>query len=192
MKLRILSLLSAGVLGLGLVGCGDTYKCDDKEYAKQALNLALFNDTQGDKNITLEKLGFKPGDITLIKLDKDSKSSVCKAVFTNTFTEKFIENSKDRNVDKLKAQIANDSKAKERVEGFTLLTYDALGAYLMNDFYNALYKNDEEIGIGDAQLLYAISLVSIVLQQKGLVYKVSDNGNGQALIEVDPKQFKIK
>ncbi|BDB63676.1 hypothetical protein T36_0111 [Helicobacter cinaedi] len=68
-----------GLLFIGILsGCGgDDFNCESKEYAKEALNIILFDEREGsdDKNVTLETLGFEISGITLLKIDKDKKKA---------------------------------------------------------------------------------------------------------------------
>ncbi|WP_394953638.1 hypothetical protein [uncultured Helicobacter sp.] len=188
-------LLLFGCVALFVSGCNDNYVCDDKKIAEQALNLAFLSDTQGLKEdedhrkATAKDVGFSIKDVTLMKRNDSEKTSVCKVEVSNKFVAKVAEAAKNKNFDAIEQGF--DTKENERVSGFTIMTNDLVGAYLMNDFYKVLYKENKEevLGASGIRGLYALAVAAVAIEKKGLVYKVSDNGNGDILIEIDPKQF---
>lgn len=123
MKKIILGL--GGLLFIGILsGCGgDDFNCENKEYAKEALNLILFDERDGsdDKNVTLETLGFEISDITLLKIDKDKKKSVCRAEFSNIHINTALE----------KIQQLQNSEEKDIAKGLDKETSERLGAFAL-------------------------------------------------------------
>ena len=187
-KLHLMILVVVGVLGLS--GCGSNYKCDKKEYAESALNLALFGETKGsgDKSITIQSLGFEIGDdIVIAKLDKANKQSICQVKVNNKFLERALEIERQMK----QSKEMDDKLTKEYIETipepYSLLFLQQSGSVAatiaMSDFYKVYYKNKSRLSPDEISILHAFVLVANkYAYAKGLVYRVFDNGNGDIMI----------
>lgn len=185
--MRKLAVLIIGLVGVfGLSGCGSNYKCDNKESAESALNLLLFENVagSGDKNFTYQSLGFKiSNDIMLAKLDKANKQSICKVQVSNKFVTQFAIDLRSGNLEKImEDKSKNKSGTLQLVTG---LMGDPAIMYLAYDFYDAIYKNNEEIDGNEAQGLAGMAVIAAKIVEKGISYRVYDNGNGDIMINVD-------
>lgn len=189
MKKILLGIGSLFLIGM-LSGCGNSFKCDEKSYAEQALNILLFENANGgdDKHITLKSLGFEVGDIALVKFDKDKNESICKAQISNSHIEVAT--------DKLRQLLKNgkdfteglDKEAKERIKAFGALANFDIGApIVMEELYQSIKGNrtqQEVLGSpGDMLTLYGIAKIATQLSENGLAYRTYDNGNGDLMIE---------
>ncbi len=175
-------VVSIGVLS----GCGNDYKCDSKDYAEQALNILFFGNAEGknDKKITLKSLGFEVGEISLMKLDKDKKSSVCKANIINKSAENAIEIFKEA---RKTGEIPDFDEATSAI---FLLAQNAgadgmLSAMVGGELLKNLKIPKEEITRDTLAGLLGIGAIALGLHTYGLAYRTYDNGNGDLMIEAD-------
>ncbi|MCX2716899.1 hypothetical protein OQH61_04025 [Helicobacter sp. MIT 21-1697] len=187
---KIVTLIGSVVL-LGLLsGCGNDFKCDNKNYAEQALNLLLFENAKGgeDKYITLKSLGFEVGEITLMELDKDKKSSICKAKISNTHLKTAFEKIQQARSGKDITK-GLDKEAQERMNAFAAATNDFGAPLVMEELYQSIKgdrKQDEILSTPqDFITLYGIAKVAVKLFENGLAYRTFDNGNGDLMIEAN-------
>lgn len=184
--MKKLVVLTIGLVGVLLSGCGSNYKCDSKEYAESALNLLLFQNSagSGDKDLTYQSLGFEiSDDIMLAKLDKANKQSICKVQVSNKFVTQLAKDLRSGNL----RQIMQD-KSKNKSENLQMVTGlmgDISIMYLAFDFYDAIYKNNEEVDYNEAQALAGMAVIAAKVAVDGISYRVFDNGNGDIMINVD-------
>lgn len=188
-KMRKIVTLIGSVVLVGLLsGCGNDYKCDSKDYAEQALNLLFFEDAKGgnDKRITLKTLGFEVGEITLMNLDKDKKSSVCKAKITNKNVESALQLFDEfKKTGKYPQHYDEDTK-----KILSRLTMNAgldgiASGILAEELLRSLKISKEEMSRDEYQVFLAMGVVALNLQAYGLAYRTYDNGNGDLMIEAD-------
>ncbi len=196
--MRKLVVLTIGLIGVfGLSGCGNNYKCDKKEYAESALNLALFGKATGsdDKNITLQSLGFEiSDDIIIARLDKDKKQSVCQVKVNNKILAKAIDIEKQMQQsievrDKLwKEHIGTIPEPYGDIFSDYLMRINSLSAatlIAMEDFYKIFYGQkavDDPVAV--TQLIYTLAMLAnkYAYSNEGLAYRVFDNGNGDIMV----------
>lgn len=196
--MRKLVVLIIGLIGIfGLSGCDSNYKCDKKEYAESALNLALFGKATGsdDKNITIQSLGFEiSDDIIIARLDKDKKQSVCQVKVNNKILAKAIDIEKQMESNKE----LYDKLWKEHIstipEPYEYLFVDYLSRLnssnpatliAMGDFYKIFYgQKAADNPIAVTQLIHTLAMLAskYAYSNEGLAYKVFDNGNGDIMV----------
>lgn len=196
--MRKLVVLIIGLIGVfGLSGCGSNYKCDKKEYAESALNLALFGKATGsdDKNITIQSLGFEiSDDIIIARLDKDKKQSVCQVKVNNKILAKAIDIEKQMQ----QSIEVRDKLWKEHIDTIPEPYGDIFSDYLMRinslsaatliameDFYKVFYgQKVAENPVEVTQLIYTLAMLAskYAYSNEGLAYKVFDNGNGDIMV----------
>lgn len=181
-------ILLGSIILIGLFGgCGNDFKCDNKDYAEQSLNLLLFGNAEGknDKNFSIKNLGFEIGEITLIELNKEKKSSICKAKITNKNVEKAMQvfdaykkgEGESRNLDEVTTSLMGlgaMSGADGMVAGFT-------GA----EFFKSLKIQEDKMQQQTYLDLLSLGAVALNLHANGLAYRIYDNGNGDLMIESD-------
>lgn len=186
---KIVALIGIVVLIGVLSGCGNDYKCDSKDYAEQALNLLLFGNAEGknDKKITLKSLGFEVGEITLMKLDKDKKSSICKANIINKSAENAIEIFKE---ERKTGKFPDFDDFDEATRTLLYLAQNAgadgmLSAMVGGELFKNLKIPKEEITRDTPAELLGIGAIALSLHTYGLAYRTYDNGNGDLMIEAN-------
>lgn len=190
--MRKLAVLIIGLIGVfGLSGCGSNYKCDNKESAESALNLLLFESAagSGDNSLTYQSLGFEiSDDIMLAKLDKANKQSICKVQVSNKFLTQLAQDFQNQNKEALGAREKNIEKNEvlQLVIGeMAFKMRDPALIYLASDFYKAIYKNNEQVDFNEAQAIVGVAIMAAKIVEKGISYRVYDNGNGDIMINVD-------
>ncbi len=191
-KMRKIVTLIGSVVLVGLLsGCGNDYKCDSKDYAEQALNILFFGNAEGknDKKITLKSLGFEVGEITLMKLDKDKKSSICKANIINKSAENAIEIFKEmRKTGKFPVRDEVDEVTDALVTLSLSLNAGADGmvsGMIGGELLKNLKIPKEEMTSDTLTGFLGIGAIALGLHTYGLAYRTYDNGNGDLMIEAD-------
>ena len=173
---KIVTLIGSVVLVGLLSGCGNDYKCDSKDYAEQAL-------------ITLKSLGFEVGEITLMKLDKDKKSSICKANIINKSAENAIEIFKEmRKTGKFPVRDEVDEVTDALVTLSLSLNAGADGmvsGMIGGELLKNLKIPKEEMTSDTLTGFLGIGAIALGLHTYGLAYRTYDNGNGDLMIEAD-------
>lgn len=183
---KIVALIGIVVLIGVLSGCGNDYKCDSKDYAEQALNLLLFGNAEGknDKKITLKSLGFEVGDITLMKLDKDKKSSICKANITNKSVENAV------GIFKEARKTGKSIDFDEVTDALVVLGLNGgedgmVSGMIGGELLKNLKIPKEEMTRDTLTGFLGIGAIALSLQAHGLAYRTYDNGNGDLMIEAN-------
>lgn len=185
---KIVTLIGSVVLVGLLSGCGNDYKCDSKDYAEQALNILFFGNAEGknDKKITLKSLGFEVGEITLMELDKDKKSSICKANIINKSAENAIEIFKEM---RKTGKKPNFDEATDTLVTLSLSLNAGTDGMVSGMIGGELLKNlkipKEEMTRDTLAGLLGIGAIALNLHAYGLAYRTYDNGNGDLMIEAD-------
>ncbi|MCH5312970.1 MAG: hypothetical protein J1E28_01015 [Helicobacter sp.] len=186
--MRKIIILVGSVVLIGLLsGCGNNFKCDNKDYAEQALNILLFGDAKGsnDKKITLKSLGFDVSEITLMELDKDKNSSICKANIINKNAEKAIALFKESRKSGEKPHFDETTEALANL-GFSSKGVDGmLGGVIGGELLKNLNIPKEEMTQETLVELLGVGFVALKLHAHGLAYRTYDNGNGDLMIEAD-------
>ena len=182
---KMLILLGSIILISLCSGCGNDFKCDNKDYAEQALNVLLFGNAEGknDKNLSINNLGFEIGKITLMELSKDKKSSVCKVNVTNRNVEKAMQkfdaykNNKENNDD----EVTNNFILLGAMSGADGLLAGFTGAELSKSLKIQEDKMQQEAYLD----LLKLGAIVLNIHAYGLAYRTYDNGNGDLMIESD-------
>ncbi|TLD81540.1 hypothetical protein LS68_000400 [Helicobacter sp. MIT 05-5293] len=177
----------AAVMVFIISGCGNNFKCDDKDYAEQALNILFFSDASGknELNLTIQKLGFEVGNIQLLNLDKDKKSSVCKVEIANSYVQKSVETFKS--IQKGDAELPETDFTKTYFSVARLSKDALLIGLVANNLYEHTFNSKEirdNFNIQDMQILIGIATIATQLASNGMTYKTYDNGAGDLMIEV--------
>lgn len=171
------SLTSAVLATLLLTGCGGSnYRCDSEDIAFQAMSLRLYKKIDREYITDIQKYGFEPQELGLLRINKNEETSICSVRFTNKYAKQAF--------DKLKAEVME----KQNIDEFEAESKIHPIAVIPNAFilwfekqYGREFDRKKDFAGKDAKIFEYIFLNG----GSKFTYRTYDNGDGAIIIELE-------